>query len=176
MANYASSARPPPDVVAATHADGRPFYDGPAPTASVPAVDTTASYPAAETHRLPPGLPELRRHPWRLHLQNLLRRRRDLPLRPVRPLCPARGLCKILLHRPADLAAMQTLIEILCGVDRTRKHPDLETEHPCTGVARRNHLRRITTDPRRPHSGRIRPSYRSPAQPAATPPTAPTTR
>jgi hypothetical protein len=25
MANYASSARPPPDVVAATHADGRPF-------------------------------------------------------------------------------------------------------------------------------------------------------
>jgi hypothetical protein len=27
-------------------------------------------------------------------------------------------LCKILLHHPADLAAMQTLIEVLCGVDR----------------------------------------------------------
>lgn len=27
-------------------------------------------------------------------------------------------LCKILLHHPADLAAMQTLIEVLCSVDR----------------------------------------------------------
>jgi hypothetical protein len=27
-------------------------------------------------------------------------------------------LCRILLHHPADLAAMQTLIEVLCGVDR----------------------------------------------------------
>lgn len=27
-------------------------------------------------------------------------------------------LCKILLHHPADLTAMQTLIEVLCGVDR----------------------------------------------------------
>jgi hypothetical protein len=31
---------------------------------------------------------------------------------------PRDDLCKILLHHPADLAAMQTLIEVLCGVDR----------------------------------------------------------
>ena len=86
-----------------------------APTASVPSVDTTASYPAAAPTR--PGLPDLRRYPRRLHLRPC-HRRRDLPPRPVRPLRPARRPPAKLLHHPADLTAMQTLIEVLCGVDR----------------------------------------------------------
>ena len=51
-------------------------------------------------------------------MQNLPHRRPDLPARAMRPLRATRGPDSLIVDGAADPAAMGTIVEILCGVDR----------------------------------------------------------
>lgn len=54
--------------------------------------------------------------------------------RTVRPLRPARGSVQDPAARPADPAAMQTLIEVLCGVDRPESTLTWKRNTPHTAI------------------------------------------
>ena len=116
------------------------FYTAMHTTASARTAGTTAFFPVGEARADPSpvclmcaGIPGDFTATTCHHEGEIYRRRQCAR-------CALRDdLCKILLH-PADLAAMQTLIEVLCGVDRPESILTWKCNQQVWSSSRRNYL------------------------------------